>query len=457
MSLSQIKQPKPSVPGPRGWPVVGVLPQLLKHDTLSVLEEARRDHGDLFKLRVGPGSLVIASHPEHARHILQTNNQNYTKGKVYDPGRRWMIGDGLIASTGEHWLRQRRMMQPHFHRQQLAGITTLMTDAIGEALASWTPVARERRVLQLDQAMARLSIKVVTRTLFGRGQLSEAEMDEVGAAFLTLMRQLTPRLFLYFLPEKLPLPGDRALRRARQTIDAAIYKLIAARRRSPGGNDLLAMLMGAVDEEGQGDAGMTDAQLRNEVASLFIAGYDTVATGLTWTWYLLSEYPAAAARLREEVDVVLGGRTPTFADLKTLPYTRNVLRESLRLRPPVGMVPRTLGADDELDGYPLCEGTTVWLYIYGIHHHTGFWDAPENFVPERFESSDHHRFAYLPFIAGPRQCIGNEFALMEMALVLAMAIQRFEVEILPDSPVEPLLTTVLKPRQGVRAVVNLRE
>ena len=449
------RQRKPNLPGPRGWPGVGVLPQLLRHDTLSVLEEVRRSHGDLFKLRVGPGSLVIASHPEHAQYMLQTNNQNYTKGRVYDPGRRWMIGDGLIASTGDFWLRQRRMMQPHFHQRQLANLTTLMTDAIGEALTSWEPQERKDQVLQLDQAMARLSIKVITRTLFGRGQLSEAEMDEVGAAFLTLMRQLTPRLFLYFLPEALPLPGDRALRKARMTIDAAIYRLIEARRRTPGGDDLLAMLMSAVDEEGQGEGTpMSDAQLRNEVATLFIAGYDTVATSLTWTWYLLGERPAVMARLKEEVDRVLEGRTPTFPDLKALPYTRNVLRESLRLRPPVGMVPRTVVADDELGGYPLRAGTTVWLYIYGIHNHADFWDAPETFTPERFESGESHRFAYLPFIAGPRQCIGNEFALMEMALALAMSVQRFEVRILGE--VEPLLTTVLKPRQGVKALVHSR-
>ena len=196
------------------------------------------------------------------------------------------------------------------------------------------------------------------------------------------MRQLTPRLFLYFLPEALPLPGDRALRKARRTIDAAIYRLIEARRRTPGGDDLLAMLMSAVDEEGQGEGTpMSDAQLRNEVATLFIAGYDTVATSLTWTWYLLGEQPAVMARLKEEVDRVLEGRTPTFPDLKALPYTRNVLRESLRLRPPVGMVPRTVVADDELGGYPLRAGTTVWLYIYGIHHHADFWDAPRDLYP----------------------------------------------------------------------------
>ena len=450
------RQGRPNLPGPRGWPGVGALPNLLRHDTLSVLEEVRHTHGDLFKLRVGPGSLVVASHPEHARYMLQTNNQNYTKGRVYDPGRRWMIGDGLIASTGDFWLRQRRMMQPHFHKQQLAGITTLMTDAIGEALTGWEPLGREGRVLHLEQAMARLSIKVITRTLFGRGQLSEGEMDAVGAAFLTLMRQLTPRLFLYFLPEALPLPGDRALRKARGTIDAAIYRLIEARRRTPGGDDLLAMLMGAVDEAGQDEgAPMSDAQLRSEVATLFIAGYDTVATGLTWTWHLLGEQPSVTARLREEVDRVLGERTPTFPDLKALPYTRNVLRESLRLRPPVGMVPRTVVADDELGGYPLQAGTTVWLYIYGIHHHADFWDTPETFVPERFETGEPHRFAYLPFIAGPRQCIGNEFALMEMALALAMSVQRFEVRVLGEE-VEPLLTTVLKPRGGVKAVVRPR-
>ncbi len=445
-----------SVQGPKGVRALGVLPRLLRHDTLSVLEEAREGYGDLFKLRVGPASLVIASHPEHARHILQTASANYTKGRVYDPGRRWMIGDGLIASTGDFWLRQRRMMQPHFHRQQLAGLTTLMTDAIGEALASWEP-REEGATLHLDKATARLSIKVITRTLFGSGKLSEAEMDEVGAAFLTLMRQLTPRLFLYFLPKQLPLPGDRALRRVRRTVDAAIYKLIAERRRTPGGNDLLAMLMGAADGEGAGEGrSMSDAQLRNEVATLFIAGYDTVSTGLTWTWHLLSEHPRALARLEEEIETALGKRTPTFADLGALPYTRNVLRESLRVRPPVGMVPRTLKADDELDGHLLREGTTVWLYIYGVHHHVDFWDAPEDFVPERFESDQKHRFAYLPFIVGPRQCIGNEFAMMEMALALVMTIQRYEVTALNDPPALPLLTTVLKPRYGVQARVRSR-
>lgn len=442
--------------GPTGLPLVGVLPSILKQDTLTLLRESQAEYGDLFKMRVGPLSLYVAAHPDYARHILQTNVSNYTKGAVYEPGRVWMIRNGLVANNGEFWLKQRRMMQPHFHRQQLKGLTEMMTRTITEVLDSWTELAEQNKTMDLEPQMARITMRVIMQALFGNNYLSDEEMVQVSGAFATLIRRLTPRLFLYFIPKWFPLPGDSQLRTARRVIDRAIYKAIRIRRAAPKeGSDLISMLISAVDDES--NERMDDEQLRDEVVTLFLAGFDTTSTALAWTWYLLDQHPEVLTKLESEV-ATLGGQTPNFESLRALPYTRMVLEEAMRLYPPVGIIPRTAVKADELGGYPIPAGATIWLFIYGIHHHSGSWPQAERFIPERFSpeaKKQQHRFAYIPFIAGPRQCIGAEFALMQSTLVLAMTLQRYRLGI--AAKVTPQLTTVLKAREGLRAHLTVAE
>lgn len=450
------------LPVTAGWPLVGALPALLRQP-IAFLHTARRQYGDLYALRLGPFQPIILNHPDHVQHVLRDNARNYRKGgKVWDIIRD-LLGNGLAVSEGDYWLRQRRMLQPHFHRQRLAALTTLMTEAIDEGLAGWAAHSTDR--FDLEKALAAITLKVITKTMFGSG-LSQAEIDQVAGAMPIIGRYVISGVVTRSLPRWLPMRSGDRFREACQAVDTVLYDVIARGRQALAEgryeDNLLAMLLNVVDDE-SGER-MTDQQVHDEAITIFMAGYDTTAMGLAWTLHLLLQHPESLARLQAEIDQVLAGRTPTFADLPHLPYARMVFQEALRLYPPVAWLPRTAIADDLIDGYPIPAGATVIVPIFVIQQHPAFWPDAAEFRPERFAAagatgtpSAQHPFAWLPFGAGPRLCIGRDFALMEGQLMLAMALQRFRLTPIADRPVTPRLTMAMAPKNGVWVQATVRQ
>lgn len=445
--------PRQEIPQTKGWPVLGSLPQILK-DPFAFVTHAREVHGDIYTLDLGLSKIVMLNHPRHAQYVLRDNARNYHKGGALWDAVRDMLGNGLVVSEGDFWLRQRRMMQPQFHRQRIAALTTLMVEAISGVLDTWQHIAETGEDFNIASAFDRVTMSVILKTMFGTG-LSATEMDEAAQAMTIGLNYVMQGTITHPLPDWMPLPGKKRYQQAMARFDQIVYRIIAeCRRGEHTENHLLAMLLDMVDEE-TGES-MTDQQLRDEVATLFLAGYETTSITLSWAIYYLGQNPDMMQRLRAEVDEVLGDRLPNVADLRQLPYTQMILQESMRLRPPSYWVPRTAAEDDEIDGYFIPAGTNVVSLTYMYHHHPEEWENPTEFDPERFtpeNSAKRHKFAWVPFGAGQRMCIGRDFAMMEGQLALAMVAQRFDVTAVPGHVTKPQLTSTLRPKGGV--LVNL--
>lgn len=447
-SIAQPAQPK-NIPLTKGLPLVGSIPQIVK-DPFGYLKQAHTTYGDLYNLNLGLSKMLMLNHPRQIQHVFVDNAQNYRKGGGMWDAIRAMLGNGLVVSEGSFWLRQRRMMQPQFHRQRLAALTELMVSAMQDALDTWEQAAATGADFNVAPAFNELTMKVITRTLFGTG-LSNEEMDRVSKALDYSVNYILKAIVLNSLPKWMPAPGKKEFERSIRQIDETVYRIIADSRKDHGAqNHMMAMLLDMVDDE-TGE-GMTDQQLRDEVTTLFLAGYETTSIALTWAWDFLTHRPEVMEKLQAEVDAVLGDRLPTFADLMQLPYCRMVLQETLRIRPSAWQLPRTAIADDEIDGYHIPAGTTITALIYMCHYHPEEWDRPEEFDPERFQPTNtekRHKFAYMPFGAGQRKCIGLDFALMEGQLALAMVAQRYKVFKTNPNLAEPQLSTTLRPKGGV--------
>ena len=423
-------------------------------DPIDYLLASFRTFGDVVCIRAVPFRSLFLAHPEHIKHVLQDNARNYVKGIVIAK-MKVVIGEGLFTSEGDFWRRQRRLSQPAFHRDRLAGFATAMTETTAAMLDRWASRARSGAPFDVAADMSALTLGIVGRALFSR--VLDTEADEVGAAQTEALAIVNERA-IRFLPPPTWWPSrtNRRLRRAIAVLDRVVYDIIEARRRTgeqPG--DLLAMLLLARDEET--GAGMTDRQLRDEVMTFLLAGHETTAVALTWTWYLLDRNPDVAERLRGEVGAAIGTRTPTLEDLPRLRYVRMVVEEAMRLYPPVwGFMRQALG-EDRVGGYRIPKHSVVTISPYVTHRHPAFWDDPERFDPERFRperSNGRPRFAYLPFSGGPRLCIGNEFALMEAQLVVAMTVQRYRLHLVPGTRVEPESRLTLRPRGGLPMAVR---
>ncbi|MEZ4866648.1 MAG: cytochrome P450 [Caldilineaceae bacterium] len=458
-------QPAPSLPPEvKGWPWVGALPALIRNP-IAFLTKAREWYGDLYTLNLGFAKVVVCNHPRHAQHILRDHIDNYGKDGAFWASVRGLFGNGLLTSEGEFWRRQRRLMQPHFHRQRLATLLTVMVDAIDESLDGWQTTVNEHTPFDLMPAAADLTMRVVVNALFGTA-LSADELAEVGRNMAFALDYMTVNAATQSLPAWAPVPGRRRYRQAIAQIDAAIYRIIAASRQATdGGDHLLGMLLNSVDEE-TGER-MDDRQLRDEIFTLFLAGYETTSIALVWAFAYLTTHPTVMAKLQAEVDKVLDERDPdapiTFVDLPKLTYTRQVLQEILRLRPPSYWSQRTAVADDEMDGYRIPAGTMVVWLTYMIHHHPALWPDPEHFDPDRFAPQadgsarpTRHPFAWMPFGVGQRICIGRDFALMEGTLALAMIVRRFQVRAVADHVPQLGLSTTLRPKAGVRVHLSSR-
>jgi cytochrome P450 len=425
-------------PGPRGLPLLGSLGDFVWADPLRAVLTAVREHGDVVRFAFGPYHFYVVNHPDHIRHVLQENRQNYVKSASYDELRA-LLGDGLLTSEGDAWLRQQRLVQPAFHRHRLAELAGAMVREIETMLARWEPLAARGEVFDVAQEMTRLTLAIVGRALFSTDLTGGA--DAAGRALTVALTWANDRTVqLVRLPAALPTPANVRARRAVTTLDAMVYGMIDARRKAlaPAPHDLLSMLLQARDEK-TGE-GLSDTQLRDDVMTLVLAGHETTANALTWAFYQLSRHPGVARTMRDEVREVLGGRAPGFDDLPKLRYTQMVLEEVLRLHPPAWWIERQAMGADEIGGYDIEPGAMVAVVPYAMHRHPTYWDDPEGFDPERFtpeRAADRPKFAYIPFGGGPRQCIGNQFALMEAQLVLAMVAQRFRLDMVPGTRWSP--------------------
>jgi cytochrome P450 len=439
-------------PGPRGHFLLGSLREV-QHEPLKLLYDGFREHGDVVRFRFGATRAFFLAHPDHIRHVLHDNHRNYDKHNIDYAMLRRLLGNGLLTSDGAFWHRQRRLMAPMFHRQRVAGFCGLMVDSTLEMLERWEALAQSGEPFDAAVEMARLTLTIVAKALFSADVSEDAET--IGAALTEVNRQLGEFHLLDML-WMIPTPRKRRFRDAVRALDRVVDKIIDQRRRTTHRNeDLLSMLLDAVDEETSQT--MTPRQVRDEVLTLLLAGHETTANALVWTWYLLSQNPEAADKLHHEVTSVLGERAPSGLELPRLPYTRMVVEESMRLYPPAWAVSRNAVGDDEIGGYRVPRKTNIIISSFITHRHPAFWEEPERFDPERFSparSEGRPNFAYLPFGGGPRICIGNGFAMTETQLVVATVAQRYRLRLVPGHPVElhPLIT--LRPRNGMRMTLH---
>ncbi|MDQ5823083.1 MAG: cytochrome P450 [Chloroflexota bacterium] len=440
--------------GPKGEPIIGSVRTIRKDPLRFVLGLSRR-YGDVSRYSFIGLTRHLINHPAGVKRVLQENNRNYTKN-VYDYNiLKEALGYGLLTNDGESWLSQRRLMQPTFHRQRLAAFGMLMTGSTTQMLDErWDRFAAQAREIDVAAEMHDLALRIVGNALFGLNLTKESQA--VGKALTIAQRRLMDQFIFPLIPMRVPTPNHVEFRKAMRVIDEVVFKIIEERRRNNVDHgDLLSMLMLARDAD-TGE-GMNDQQLRDEVITLLLAGHETTANALTWAWYLLSQNPIAARRMREELREVLGGRTPTTADLPNLTYTKMVLDETMRLYPPAWTISRRAVEEDEIVGYRIPAGAIVAVSPYAMHHHARYWENPEGFDPERFtpeRSAQRPPYAYFPFGGGPRLCIGNNFALMEGQLILATIAQRYRLDLVPGHPVvvEPLIT--LRARYGMRMVLH---
>ncbi|OAI46095.1 hypothetical protein AYO44_11940 [Planctomycetaceae bacterium SCGC AG-212-F19] len=421
-------------------------------DPLRLFVELARDHGDIVHARLGQFHLLLLSHPDLVEEVLVTHARNFTKEQ--GPTRQ-IVGNGLLVSDGPFHLRQRRLLQPAFHRERIAVYGQVMADYGRRRRDSW----HDGQQVNIHQEMTQLTQMVVAKTLFDTD--IEAEADALGAALTTAMQTtlVFPQLPLAGLVKKLRRRSAQRFGDAMARINSTLYRMIDEHRKAGRDRgDLLSIMLATQDTEG-GTGGMTDEQVRDELAALYIAGHETSANGLTWTWYQLARHPRAEAALHAELAQVLAGRPPTPADVPNLVYTEMVVAESLRLYPPIWAFLRQAVHDTEIGGYTVPAGATLFINTYGIHHDARFFPDPGQFEPERMTRearAARPRFAYFPFSGGPRQCIGESFAWMEMILVVATIAQRWRLLLPPGQTVMPNAGLSLRPKGALPMIVEAR-
>jgi cytochrome P450 len=438
-------------PGPHGLPLLGNLPEFSR-DVLGFLERASRDYGDIVRLNLAGWPTYFIFHPDLCENVLVTNHRNFIKHRFFWRHVGAIFGQGLLLSEGDFWLRQRRLAAPAFHHERLAGYANVMVDYTERMLESWKP----GDVRDAHAEMMGVTMQIAAKTLFDADVTQD--IRTISDAFADVIEEIMARYRRPFpIPDRLPLPGNLRYTRAVRKIDALVLRVIRERRDAgEDRGDLLSMLLAARDDDGEP---MTEKQLRDEVITLFLAGHETTAIALSWTWWLLSRHPEIEAKLHAEVDGVLSGRAPTFADLARLAYTERVVSESMRLYPPAWGIGRETVRPCEIAGYRIPAGAMVFMAPWVTHRDARWYDRPNQFLPERWENDFARtlpRFAYMPFGGGPRLCIGNRFAMMEAVLVLATVARRYRLEWQRDRPVVPYPSITLRPGGGVYTRVVAR-
>lgn len=443
--MSTVKIP----PGPKGGLFSGNLAEM-RRDLLGLYTRCAREYGDVFSLRFGLRRVIYLCRPDLIERVLVTDAKNFTKHYALRMNRT-LLGNGLLTSEGDFWLRQRRMIQPVFTRERIASYASFMVDYAERLAATWQD--GEKRDLLTD--MTQLTLRIIGRTLFGADVSGQAR--EVGEALTVAMSNFNNRFFrILRIPESIPTPANLQVRRGVARLDKILYGLIEQRRAGGGDpGDLLSILSHTRDEDD--GSRMTDRQLRDEAMTLFLAGHDTTALTLSWSWYLLAQHREVADRLLAELRDVLGGRPPTVDDLPRLRYTEMVVQESMRLYPPAYAIGRQAVDACELDGYHIPAGGTIVMSQWIMHRHPRYFDEPDQFRPERWADGLAKRlpkYVYFPFGGGPRICIGNTFAMMEAVLVLATLAQRFRATLVPGTVIRLKPQLTLHPEPGVPAIMQ---
>lgn len=409
-------------------------------------------YGDIYYAPSRGTPLYVLRHPDHLREVLVTRASSFDKTHSAFASLAQVLGEGLLTSDGETWKRQRRMVQPAFAHARLAGYASIMGEEARRTLAGW----RDGEVREMSGEMMELTLRVVSRTLFGH-DVTPGHIADVGHA-MKLFQDVLVRQDPF--PAWVPTPRRRRFAASLAALDGMTYGIIAARRASParGHTDLLQMLVDAVDEEGDGGH-LSEKELRDQLVTLFLAGHETTSHALTWTLYLLSQNPEAERALHAELDAVLAGRDPGYDDLARLPYTGQVVEESMRLFPPVYSLARKAREDTEIGGFPVPAGSEVILWLYMTQRDPRWFPEPGAFRPERFapeEEAKRPKLAYLPFGSGPRACIGKVFAMVEARLLLATLAQRYRFELVRGHRVAVKPRITLVPKHGMKMIVRGR-
>ena len=421
-----------------------------RRDPLAFFTKLARDYGDVSQLKLFDFRTLFINHPDDIEDMLVNKARKFEKGRVLKANMR-LFGEGLLTSEGDFWLRQRRLVQPAFHRGRVAAYGTTMVEYAERAMRGW----KHGEVRDIHEDMMEITLQIVGKTLFNAELTRDAK--EVGETMEVLLKLAADFGKTILIPLWVPTPRNLRARMGIRRIEKIIGRIIAQKRAEASDTgDLLSMLLAVRDEDG---SRMTDKQLRDETITLFLAGHETTANALSWTIWLLAQNPAAEKKFFDELAGVLNGRAPNVEDMPKLTYAANILTESMRLYPPAWGMARLVKEEVEVAGYKLVPGNGVACAQWVVHRDARWFDEPERFLPERWEgdlAKRLPRFAYFPFGGGPRQCIGNSFALMEATLILATIAQKFRFKLVEGHPVKPLASITLRPQQGIRATLEAR-
>jgi cytochrome P450 len=456
MLVNSVTRP---LPGPKSFFGLRNILNLSQEGMLNFLANCWREHGDLFEIQVGPQRLTAVIHPDHVRHVTVTNSQNYEKLASYEPVRKYVIGDGLVTSTGELWKRQRRLMAPFYTPrgvQEFAGI--FLSDTLAMA-RRWEELAERRARVEMFDEMALITAAIVLKAIFS----TESDRD------ILAIKECVETMITYAgsgaanpfqPPDWAPTARNRQYWQARETVHNYINAVLDSRLaldEAEYPNDLLSKLITAVDE--QTGERMSRELLRDEALTNFFAGYETSARAMSHTWYALAKNPEIKAGLHQELDHELGTEVPTLEALKRLPYMLRIIKETLRLYPPAPMYAKDVVDDDEIGGFRIRKGSTVLLLPYFTHRHPDFWDEPLRFEPNRHAPEAErarHAQAYHPFASGQRVCLGNHFSLLETHIMLAILAQRFDPQLPPDYEAEFVIDALLQIKNGLPMILERR-
>ncbi|MDQ3755934.1 MAG: cytochrome P450 [Acidobacteriota bacterium] len=445
-------------PGPRSR-LPGDQYFAFRRDPLRLLMRVARDYGDLAHFQIGSQRVFLLNHPDLIRDVLVTHHENFTKGPSLQRAKKSLLGEGLLTSEGERHQRQRRLIQPAFHRAQMARYGAVMLEYAGRMSERW----EDGQTLDIAEEMRRLTLAIVAKTLFG-ADVEAGAAGEVVRGLARAMRRLelsarppTPAVVIGMLKKKLA--GRRRSPGVRELLDATIQRIIAERRQSDRDHgDLLSMLLHAQDEE-SGDR-MTDQQLRDEVVTIFIAGHETTANALAWAWYLLSQHPEVEAKLHRELDEVLAGKPDAVIDPAQLPYANMVFTETLRLYSPSWILGRIAINDYRINDYVVPAGALILMSQYVMHRDARYYPDPFRFDPERWRPEAREArplFSYFPFGGGTRRCIGDGFAWVEWVLLMATLAKEWRMRLVSSSPIEPQPLITLRPGREVMVRLERRK
>jgi len=440
-----------TIPGPPGLPIFGMMREMVR-DMLGMFTHVSGEFGGIAQFKLLNSTYLLVTNPDYVKYILQDNHKNYIRGRSVETGRV-LLGNGLPLIDGDFWLHERRLLQPAFHRDKIAVLASTASNAIDSFIQNWEDRAQNNQTLDLDDEMMRLTLTVIIKSMFSAD--IDDKIQSLSHAFNVASKFMLWRSQQMWAPPlSVPVPRNVEYNRALKVLNDTIYPLIAEARKHPK-DDLLGMMLAMRDEE-TGE-GMSDQQARDEVVTLFFAGHETTAATLTWAFYLLSEHPDVEEKVRDELNAVLHGRVPTFADLQKLTYTQQVIQEGLRLYPAAYLFAREAVTADQIDGYPIPPKTLIFITPYITHRDSRYWTDPERFDPDRFapdQVASRPRHHYFPFGEGPHICIGNNFALMEMQLILAVALQRYRLKLVPNHPIALKPEATLRPKHGMKMTIQ---